>query len=77
MIPPDLCSDQVFVLIYEQLFKYIDNSPPIANNSEKDISRESNLYNILLSPNCIKCFDMHHILDVNCIDHLYQLEKIL
>jgi len=61
----------------QQLFKYIDNSPPISNNSEKDISRESNLYNILLSPNCIKCFDMHCILDVNCIDHLVQLKQLL
>ena len=44
---------------------------------DEDISRESNLYNLLLSKNCIKCFDMHCILDVDCNDHLSQLKKIL
>lgn len=61
----------------QDLFNRVDRSPPISTNSKADIKRESALYNILLSPQCIKCFDMHHILDVNCIDHINQLSNLL
>ena len=61
----------------KQLYQHIDSAPSISTNSKEDISRECNLYNLLLSPNCIKCFDMRGILDVDCIDHLVQLKKLL
>ena len=61
----------------KQLYQHIDSAPSISTNSKEDISRECNLYNLLLSPNCIKCFDMRGILDVNCIDHLVQLKQLL
>jgi hypothetical protein len=61
----------------KQLYQYIDSAPPISTNSKEDISREIILYNILLSPQCIKCFDMRAILDVNCLSHLSLLARFL
>jgi len=51
--------------------------PLLTTNTEEDITREGDLYNLLLSPNCIKCFDMHGILDVDCMNHLEQLKNLL
>jgi len=62
----------------KKLYNRIDTMSCVSSSeSEEDIKREKELYSILLGNECIKCFEMHGFQNVDCKDHIKNLELLL